>query len=212
MMKFKFLLALSCCCLILSTTVISVKQYYCGSILHLSDTNADTADLIQSCIDDCLSGCVLTLPVGRYSLSQGLVLSKPIKIVSEGVSAPCSLSDLSSCTILQALPSFYSPVSLLSTLFGVQDIWLERIVIDGNRQQRLESQTAYECANNVNNRNSGRNLFMEQCIRCTLANSIVANAVCASGFVLTGSDITVQNSIFLNNGEHNSYLMWAGKS
>ena len=187
---------------------VSSADKYCSDILPLANTGLDSTSLIQLCIDECESGGILTLPVGRFSLSRGVVLKKTIKIISEGISKPCSTSDESACPILQALPSFYSPIAIVSTVQGASSIWLERIVIDGNKENRLGSQTTIECSQNVNNRNSGRNIFLE-CDGCTFANSVVANAVCASGFVFRGSNMTIQSNIFLDNGDQSSYLMWA---
>lgn len=190
-------------------TLVQTTDFYCSSLLPLANTGTDSTAQLQNCIDSTESGGTLTLPVGRFSLDSGLLLSKPIKIISAELTRPCSMSDIEACPILQASPLFYSPIGVLSNSKGVGSIWIERVVIDGNRENRLASRTATECSENVNNRNAGRNVFMDECIDCIVANSVIANAVCASGFVLIGSHITIENTIFLNNGEHDEHYMWA---
>jgi hypothetical protein len=50
---------------------------------------------------------------------------------------------------------------------------------------------------------------MESCTNCILTNSIIANALCASGFVWVSQGGYIGSNLIVNNGDHNSHLMWA---
>jgi len=179
----------------------------CNIAVHLA-AGEDVSGLLQACIDATNAGDSLSLEPGVYLLGTGIIISKPIQIISAAMSEPCSLDNLAACPILRALPTFYHSSAIL-TASNVDKVWLERIVIDGNRAERLDSVASTECKNNVNNRNSGRNVVFNGCEGCTVGNSVVANSLCASSFVWVGAGAKIYNNIFANNGEHNSNLMWS---
>lgn len=180
---------------------------YCD-ISSYSTSGADASSLLQTCIDATDSGDTLTIPVGLFSLSTGIVINRSITIVSEAFAEPCSLDNPAACPILQASPDFYHP-SAIVTVFNTSNVWLERIVIDGNRANRLRSTAAEECSNDVNNRDAGRNMFFNNCVNCKVGNSVVANSLCASSLVYIGAYATVYNTIFEYNGDNFSKLMWS---
>ena len=188
---------------------VNLADYYCNIQSTFANSGIDSASYIQNCIDNTASGDVLTLPVGVYTLDTGLIISQPIKIVSELNEVPCSISDPNSCPILRASANYYSSVAMLYTKSDINNVWIDHIGIDGNRDNRLSSQSAYECSNDINNRNCGRNFYFEVCTQCSVTNSVLANALCASGFVFTGDYLHFENNTVQNNGDHNEHLMWA---
>jgi len=184
----------------------SESQLFCDLIMY-SGTGIDAADAIQNCIDQNVSD--LMLPPGLYTLSKGLLIPYSIKISSSVVSSPCSLDDASLCPILQASTNFYSTVGIVTTTSKLANVWIDHLVIDGNRINRLQSVAAADCAGDVNNRDGGRNLFFNNCENCKFTNSISANALCASGFVWTGAKGVISNNTVVDNGDHLTQMMWA---
>jgi hypothetical protein len=191
---------------VVSTITPSLSNYYCD-LSDYAGTGIDATEAIQSCIDIDASSVILS--PGLYTVSKGLTITHPVKIMSSNISLPCSLTDASACPIIQASPEFHSTVGVLSTGNQVGGVWLDHIVIDGNRAYRQESLAAEECANQTNNRDGGRNIFFNNCDDCLFTNSISANALCASGFVWVGANGILQNNQITNNGDHIAQMMWA---
>ena len=123
---------------------------YCD-ISSFSKSGADVSSLLQTCIDLTDSGDTLTIPAGLFSLSTGIVINRPITVISEALSEFCSVDNPAACPIFQARPDFYHPSAII-TVFNTSNVWLERLVVDGNRLNRLQSTAATECSNDVNNR------------------------------------------------------------
>lgn len=112
-------------------------------ISSYAGTGADAAAALQACIDNAASGGIIELPVGLYSMDSGISINKPLTLTSEA-SGACQLTDSNSCSTLQASPSFYSSTGILHIASGVSDVWLDHLIIDGNRHARLDSQAALE--------------------------------------------------------------------
>ena len=121
----------------------------------------------------------------------------------------CSLSDTSSCAVLQASSEFYAEYGLIHVLSGVRDVWIDHIIIDGNRNNRLNSISAKECSEGFNNKNSGRNAVIDFGFNISLTNSIIANALCASGFVWISDGSLIADNEFIGNGDHFTFNMWS---
>ncbi len=187
--------------------MIVKADQYCD-ISQLSGTGQDAKPRLQQCIDETTYGDILYVPTGLYSLESGLTIQQAISLVSNAT-VSCEMGDLFSCTTIQASPGFYSSTGLIHIVAGASNVNLDRLIIDGNRNNRLNSQSGNECKNNVDNRNSGRNGVSDSCSGCSITNSIIANALCASGFIWIGDSCTFTNNQIINNGDHFTQNMWA---
>jgi hypothetical protein len=189
----------------------SAAERNCDQLAPFSGTDQDAQPSIQQCIDEAASGDTLFLPTGLYSLESGLTISQSISLLSNAslAATECDLGDLYSCTMLQASATFYSQNGLVHIVPGASNVALDRLVIDGNRDARMDSQSAVECAGNIDNRNAGRSAVADGCSNCSLTNSVVANALCASGFIWVGDSCTITGNKVVNNGDHFTSQMWA---
>lgn len=66
-----------------------------------------------------------------------------------------------------------------------------------------------QCAQDIDNRNAGRNAVVDDCFNCSLTNSISANALCASGLIWVATGSLIENNYITANGDHEEHLMWA---
>lgn len=196
--------------------IFSLLQLYLSSFCDVSDivnTGHDASELIQKCINDSPVGNTLVLPGGIYSMLNGIYIDKSLTITSNNTSISdgnrCQLGDSSLCVTLLALPDFYCAFGLIRVVGGVENVNIDHIIIDGNRDNRLNSQSANECSNDIGNRNAGRNAIIESCSTCSITNSITTNALCASGFIIVANNLVINNNLIDNNGDHVNHLMWA---
>ena len=126
--------------IVILSTIATAEYCDIGSYSH---TGSDVAAFIQGCIDVTPEGGTLTLPAGLYSLNSGVAITQSITLTSESQST-CSLADSMSCAILQATSDFYSSFGLIHILAGATNVWLDHIILDGNRENRMFSQSATE--------------------------------------------------------------------
>jgi hypothetical protein len=112
-------------------------------IAFLSNTELDASVAIQDCINTASSGDEVVLPPGKYVLESGLQILKPL-VLRSGGNESCGLSIYSSCANLVASPTFYSAQGMVQIVSGVSNVVMDRLVIDGNRDSRLHSQSATE--------------------------------------------------------------------
>jgi hypothetical protein len=88
----------------------------------------------------------------------------------------------------------------------VSMVTLDHILVDGNRGARLGSTAAMHCAAGQN----GDGISIgANCASCTMTGMASARALCGSGLEWDGDGITVKNSVFFGNGDHNTQNMWS---
>jgi hypothetical protein len=128
---------------LIELTFCRAAEYYCDTSINSEE---DFSGLIQGCIDLASDWDTVILPVGVYSLRSGLTLSRPVTLTTDPAQRrpPCDLADGASCAILRAAPDFYSSSGLVHISAGASGVWIDHVVIDGNRGERLQSVSAQE--------------------------------------------------------------------
>ena len=87
------------------------------------------------------------------------------------------------------------------------NISLERIIIDGNRYNRLNSRAAQDCQDGSNY--AGHNGAFAGCTGCSFMSSVTMFAVCGSGLAWVGGGSRVVDSVICHNGDHYTRNMWS---
>jgi hypothetical protein len=185
----------------------------CGSTMADPSGATDAHAAIQSCVDATPDGGTLALPPGIYRLSAVVTIGHAMTLTTSGTQGAASCLDWASlpCAVFRADTSTAPSgargfVRLGAVNAGVSQVTLDHVVIDGNRNARLSTPSATECAqgNNGEGFNAGAN-----CTSCTLAHIGSARALCGSGMEWDGDGLTVTDSIFLGNGDHTTTNMWS---
>jgi hypothetical protein len=84
---------------------------------------------------------------------------------------------------------------------------IDHIILDGNRDTRLASAAAAQCASG--NNGSGFNASTPACTGCSFLRSGSVRALCGTGFEWRGDQATVDGSVFSGNGDHATKNMWS---
>jgi hypothetical protein len=175
--------------------------------------NTDAHQAIQNCIDATASGGTLSLPAGIYRLSSVVTIGHSMTLTTANTQSTASCLDYatSPCAVLRAdaqdapngARGFFR-VGTIST--AVSNVTLDHVVFDGNRSARLGTSMATQCSqgNNGEGINVGSN-----CATCTLSHMASARAICGTGMEWDGDGITVKDSWFVFNGDHDTQNMWS---
>ncbi len=198
----------------------TAKVALCAGVLGDPSGNDDARAALQACIDATPAGGTLALPAGIYRVSGVVAITKSMTLTTAGVSASgggsgasCLAYDAPRCAVLRAdttvLPSTSATRGFVRIGLGsapVSAVTLDHIVVDGNRAVRLGSAAATACASG--NNGEGINIGAS-CTSCSVIGSVSARAVCGSGLEWDGDGITVENSMFVGNGDHATQNMWS---
>lgn len=166
------------------------------------------ADVLQECIDRAPAYSSVEIPPGIYVLYRHVVVSTPLTIRTAG-SANSSLSCVAGsdqCAVLIAGPDFFDPDGVL-VIRSTNNVTLEHLVLDGNRQGRLSSAAARLCEHGQTA--FGFNAAVLECVSCGLDDVVSQNALCGTGMVWSGANALIQRSAFRANGDSTRRGMWA---
>jgi hypothetical protein len=178
-------------------------------ICHLDSRGPyGAADALQECISRAPAYSSVEIPLGAYVFHRQVVVATPLTIRTAGT-AGTSLSCASTpdaCATFVAAADFTDPWGLI-LVTSTNNVSLEHIVIDGDRQARLASRPARACLD-------GRNIFgfnasVLNCSHCGLADVLSRNALCGTGMAWVGANATIQNSTFQANGDGVNNSLWA---
>jgi hypothetical protein len=160
----------------------------------------------------------LELPEGVYLISKQVKILKSItltsksssasrhgRVGSKAIAATSCYSASSSCATLRASPELYAGGGIL--FMQGSNISVFRIIIDGNRYNRLNSQTAKDCASGSNY--AGHNSVFSGCNACSFTSSVTMFAVCGTGLGWVGNGSRVVDSVVCHNGDHYTHNMWS---
>jgi hypothetical protein len=171
---------------------------------------------LQACLDATPAGGTLALPAGIFRLSGAISITKPMTLTTAGATASpasCLAYDAPRCAVFRAdatvLPSAASTRGFVRMGLGsapVSSVTLDHVVVDGNRGARITSPAATACA--AGNNGDGINIGAA-CTGCTVTGSASARALCGSGLEWDGDGVTVKNSVFVGNGDHDTQNMWS---
>lgn len=201
-----FLLSLIFC----DTSISAVTNITsrCDKIIAYNSKNIDSSAILQECINKTPIGQTLSLPKGKYTLTKEVVIKRSIKLTTLGISsAPCSLSDAHECAELKASAETLTKVGFFKVL--ANNVTIDHIVINGNKQNRYQSSAAAMCKTNANNNIYGQNTkFVGNNI--VITKSVFKNALCGTSlYLISGSGFQVTNNKIDSNGVHDQELLWS---
>ncbi|MEK7544208.1 MAG: dockerin type I domain-containing protein [Patescibacteria group bacterium] len=188
-----------------STRVMAVSQV-CDTISPLQGTTNDASGLIQACINAAQPNDTVELPVGKYFVAHQIKIEKPLTLRTQGVNdtAPRCSNRINNCANLIATSNFDGFPGIL--LINQNDTTIDHLVIDGNKEARSGSSSASNCRSG----NNGWGFNMRAHVaNFKFTNSINKNALCGTGLEMSGSNAKILNNLFISNGVHDAYLMWA---
>ena len=165
----------------------------------------------QQCLD---LGGTLELPAGVYMITAQLTIRNPIAIATAGMATRAGncAEYPGECAVLTADPALFvrgGMVSVESTS-GVQ---FDHIMLDGNRAARGASGASVRCRGTDTNPPSPDNRYgfnaSLSCESCSFTHSASVNALCGTALEWKGGQAVIEDSAFLDNGDHDTDLMWA---
>ena len=184
----------------------------------------DASAAIQACIDNTPEGATFALPPGVYSISNQVKILKAITLTSTAgamsqhgrgnslqkkaaafTSSTSCYSASSACATLRASPELYAGGGIL--FMQGSNISVQRVIIDGNRYNRLNTRTAQDCTNGSNY--AGHNSVFSGCNDCSFISSVTMFAVCGTGLGWVGKGSRILDSVVSHNGDHYTHNMWS---
>ena len=191
--------------------------YVAGAMIFSSSTSAatqtctigttnDASSIIQTCINFAQANDIVELPVGKYLVAHQIKIEKPLTLKTSGVdlTAPRCSNKINNCAELIAAPSFDGFPGILQIYQN--DTTIDHLVINGNKEGRGGSSSTANCISGSN----GWGFNMRAHVaNFKFTNSINKNALCGTGLETSGSNNKILNNLFIANGNHNSYLLWA---
>jgi hypothetical protein len=173
---------------------------------------APASDAIQSCISSTPTGGTLELPAGIYRVTSTIHLDQPITLRTAGTAGDthsCLGYDGLPCVVLRADDALQVPERGFVRFGATHDVTLDHVVIDGNRDLRLQSASAQQCASGTNFPGFNAGSADSGCTSCAFVYSGSARAVCGTGLEWNGDGLTVSSSVFRDNGDHATPNMWS---
>lgn len=192
----------------------------CPKLAQDVNTGRDASQDINDCINVAVSGKVVELPPGVYTVNSQVHnlahRSDTFTLRTKGKKPsdpPCSYGAVHDCAEIRASNDFnadgnsdYGVAAFLGT-----NITIDHVVINGNKTARINS-NAWQRCNQANtpagDTAAGYNITIDVS-GFKFTNSVSKNSLCATGLGLTGQNILVQNSAFVYNGTHNVNMMWS---
>lgn len=169
-------------------------------------TTNDASNTIQVCINSAQTNDIIELPIGKYFVAHQIKIEKPITIRTQGTSdtAPRCSNRINNCAELIASPDFDGFPGILQIYQN--DTTVDHLIINGNKEGRGGSPSVANCISGSN----GWGFNMRAHVaNFKFTNSINKNALCGTGLETSGSNNMILNNLFIANGNHNSYLLWA---
>ena len=168
----------------------------------------NAADVLQDCVDRAPAFSSIEIPPGVYVLHRQVVVSTPVTIRTAGsANTPLSCRDTpDQCAILAAGPDLLDRFGLL-LVYATNNVTLEHVVLDGNRQARLSSVAARWCQ--LGRNQQGFNAAVLSCRGCALDDVVSRNALCGTAMVWSGTGSVIRRSEFSANGDASVPRMWA---
>ncbi len=185
------------------------NSWVCIDLYNYMGGGVDASDALQRCIDQTQPGSIVEFPPGLYRVSKQVRIRTNITVRTQGkttANPACSYQSPHDCAELIAAPDFLSTFGLIFIETQAQAT-LDHIVINGNKQARQSSESAYHCTHDVNH--YGYNMQVD-CSNCTVSNIVSKNALCGTAFGTgTGSNVNIFRNFIVFNGYHNTNLLWA---
>jgi hypothetical protein len=197
--------------LILSTSApyVSIKTVggiICSQITQYNGKSSDASAALQNCINETPSGGLLQIPAGNYTIAHQVLINYPISVTTQaGSQANCATQGSAACAEFTADPNVYAVSGFIKAISN--SVTWDHIIINGNKANRYNSKAATQCR-------SGQNVYGQSIAfggnNITVTNSVFENALCGTGFYLTGgSNYTVTNNTVMSNGVHDQQGLWS---
>lgn len=165
----------------------------------------DSSAALQGCIDKTEKGGKLLLAPGHYTIAHTVEIKRSLSIGTSGTDTTLSANcETVACAEFSADRDVYGLTGFI--LVDSDDVHFDRLVIDGNRSQRMASRAADACR--AGNNAYGYNISFHG-NRNQITNSIFKNALCATGIYISGVSYLIQGNSVQRNGEHNISNMWS---
>ena len=184
------------------------------------------ASSLQACIDLTPAKGILELPLGIYLMDSQVVINHPMTLRTAGI--PTTSTDgcwspypsVTPCAVMQASPNLLAKFGMLN-VSGPDDVILEHLIFDGNRDARIDDPPILGSAFDVCKKHINPDDF-SYCIngmsfsrRGKLLYSAALNAIGTWGFVAFGDGLEIRGNVFRDNGIHddvqgtNQFAFWA---
>ncbi len=174
----------------------------------LSSDPVGAGAALQDCLDTLAPGATLALPVGRFILTQPLVVRQPLTLTTAGRAggARCAEDGAGCATLVLRLSAPGGITQRAITLAG-SGSRLDHLVVEGGKADAARDDTAY-C------RGPGRPSMGGLGVTArlvTITGSVVRDVACYSAVVVdAGADgFRFEDNAVLSNGTHDRPAMWA---
>lgn len=174
----------------------------CDELASYNGTVQDASDAILSCIQQTPAGGILELPAGSYMIANQITFNRPITLRTQGKAGTpmCDYELGLDCAVLIADPSLKVRFGLM---YNTQsNVTLDHIVLDGNREARIATATGSSIAQNCSKDNSYGFNALTSGAGFSFIGSVSKHAICGTGMGAGGDGLTIQNSAFVENGDH----------
>ena len=175
----------------------------CPGVSASLDGVTDVTAQVMACIRQTPSNGVLNLPPGRYGIASQVLISSPIVLGTRGLSQDvrvCAQDGTVGCATFVALPVCCTDGGVLN--IAADNVIMDHIIIDGNRDARSGTASWSECLTNQDNRGNAVNARVSGGVNVTFRYSASVNALCASAFQWQGDRCHIGPAYFAHNGNH----------
>ena len=179
----------------------------CPGVTASSDFSQPANGALQQCINQTPTGGTLQIPVGTYKISGTVFINKPMTFRTAGTAGAAGNCEAAgvACAVLKADPNLNVTSGLLNV--SSNNVILDHLIVDGNRNARLGGPAASTCIGG-NNR-AGTNIFVSGCTNCRFTKSVTREALCGTALSWVGDGARITNSVVRNNGNGITRRLWA---
>gem|GEM_PF-1370868 len=187
----------------------------CPEAEAVKNKGTDSSESLQKCVDRTPERKTLEIPAGVYTLSNQVKIKRSITLRTAGTAgntATCLMPGAPECAVFKAAPNFPVSRNMWVDSFGLlriageagatvdhlNNVALDHIVFDGNRQTRLNFGT--KCDGNEGHFCANIAVFAHD---SSIFYSASINALVGSAFGFDGDRNTFAYNFIANNGNHN---------
>ncbi|MFL5814387.1 MAG: DUF4214 domain-containing protein [Bdellovibrionia bacterium] len=176
--------------------------FTCNELAAYGGTGRNAADVILACIHQTPAGGILELPAGLYTIANQITFDRSITLRTQGRtdSKICDYELGLDCAVLIADPNLNVQFGLMNNT--QPNVTIDHIVLDGNREARIGTSTGAAIAQNCSKDNTPGYNAVSSGAGFSFINSVSKHAICGTGMGPSGDRLTVQNSAFVENGDH----------
>ena len=181
----------------------------CPGVTAAIDGSSSASVQLQQCINATASGGTLELPAGTYLMTTAVSIAKPMTLRTKGTALSkvgCLQTGALPCARLLAAPALDVNDGLFQIALPASNVTVEHIVLDGNRGARLGSTATATCV--AGNNRKGFNATARGAGH-TFRHNASINTLCGTAMEWNGSNATISDNLFEDNGDNASTMLWA---